>query len=84
MAIIARLCKVDIGKLMPEDMQVEISAPSIQEDALKINALELYQQLFELKDNLLKSKDELIASQKKAYEALKKENQALKVRLAGF
>jgi len=91
MTIIAKLCKVDIGKLMPEDMQVEISAPSIQEDSLQINAQELYKQVFELKDNLLKSKDELIASQKIAYQTLKEENQALtienqalKMRLSGL
>ena len=42
MTIIAKLCKVDIGKLMPEDMQVEISAPSIQEEPLQIKALDLY------------------------------------------
>ena len=64
MTIIAKLCKVDIGKLMPEDMQVEISAPSIQEETLQIKALDLYKQVFELKDNLLKSQEELIASQK--------------------
>ena len=60
--IIAKVCGVDISKLMPEDMELEISAPSIQEESLKINALYLYQQVFELKDNLLKSKEEEIKS----------------------
>ena len=91
MAMIAKLCKVDIGKLMPEDMQIAISAPSIQEESLQMNALDLYKQVFELKDNLIKSKDELIESQKIAHETLatenevlKAENQVLKLKLEDF
>ena len=60
LSIIAKVCGVDIGRLLPDDMKIEISAPSIQEDSLHINALDLYKQLFELKDGLLKSRDEMI------------------------
>ena len=81
MTIIAKLCKVDIGKLMPEDMQVEISAPSIQEEPLQIKALDLYKQVFELKDNLLKSQEELIASKDKLIAELKETIKGLKTKI---
>ena len=61
LAIIAKVCEVPINKLLPNDMEVEIKAPSIGSEILKIDALKLYEQIFELNNRLMKSKEEEIA-----------------------
>ena len=50
---IAHICQIDIARIIPDDLQVALNAPSMPQETVEINALKLLKKLQDGKDALI-------------------------------